>query len=129
MTTKTTLDTLEYSNIKPIAIEQGEVDSLPTYYFRDTVDGRWSAEVRGRDVEVKSLVLIDQTTYTHSEVSKIPEWEVSVLARTGIDRQWVGLGAERNIGAFTISVGVGYDFVSQTPSMEAQMGVRLWHSK
>ena len=124
-----TLDTIQVNNVKPVSIETSHVDSLPIYHFRDTVDGRWSAEVRGDNVEMRSLVLVDHNTHTHSQSIKRPEWEVSMLSRVGIDKQWVGLGVEHNVGAFNFSVGVGYDFIGQNPSMEAQMGIRLWGSK
>lgn len=114
-------DTLIYNSVEPDSITApSAIDSLPLYHFSDSVDGRWSADVVGRDVELRSLVLRD------SYRVKPPSWEVALRGEVSPYGSWVGVGVERNVGRLRLSLGGGYDPFRSTPYVEAGVGVVLW---
>lgn len=125
-----TYDTIEYRNIDPVSVvpdtlsQEPEVDSL--YTFRDSVDGRWSAEVAGRNVELRSLVLLDRQEVTHTTHYEKPSWEVALKAAINPYSQWVGVGVSRSFGRVTVSLDGGYDTWSKSPYVGAQASVALW---
>ncbi len=122
-----TIDTLTYNRIEPSSVtEPTHTDSLPIYHFADSTDGRWSAEVAGRDVELRSLVLLDKSENRHTVSHSAPRWEV--VAKGGVSgaSSWVGLGVEHNIGRVKLSLGAGYDPLVRTPHLEGSVGISLW---
>lgn len=89
-------------------------DSL--YMFRDTVEGRWSAEVSGSNVELRSLVLVDE--FDHRSVGSTAEWDLSL--RTGVSSAgsaWYGIGMTRRWDRFSVSIDGGYDSARDAPYM------------
>ncbi|MFI3289503.1 MAG: hypothetical protein SNH55_03825 [Rikenellaceae bacterium] len=121
------VDTLIYRDIAPDSISAPQLqDSLPIYHFSDSVDGAWSAEVAGRDVELRSLVLRESYESRRSTLYAPPTWEV--MARVGITPAsgWVGVGVERSVGRMKLSLGAGYDPFEQTPYVEGSIGFTLW---
>ncbi|MFI3303926.1 MAG: hypothetical protein SNF68_03435 [Rikenellaceae bacterium] len=117
-------DTLRYEKVTPLSIEveEGGVDSI--YTFRDTLQERWSAEVSGSNVELRSLVLLDrverQNYYTN------PEWEVALKTGLSPGSLWVGVGVSRSVGRFTFSLDGGYDGWRDSPYVGGSASFKLW---
>lgn len=118
-----TFDTLTYNNYVPSFITRFEdPDSLPIYHFCDSIDGTWSADVAGHDVELRSLVLRERI---ESRIAA-PSWEVMMQGGFSGSTSWVGVGVERNLGRVKLSVGAGYDPFNRAPHLEGRVGVVLW---
>lgn len=122
-----TIDTLTYNKIEPTSVsEPSHIDSLPIYHFADSTNGRWSAEVAGRDVELRKLVLLERSENHHTMSHSAPRWEVVAKGGFSGASSWVGLGVEHNVGRMKLSLGAGYDPLMQTPRLEGSVGISLW---
>ncbi len=120
-------DTLSYFDYLPSSVTHfDDPDSLSIYLFCDSVDGMWSAEVAGRDVELRSLVLREKIESRHTIDYLSPSWEVVMQGGFSGTTSWVGVGVERNVGRLKLSVGAGYDPFNRTPHVEGRVGVVLW---
>lgn len=121
------VDTLIYNSVEPISVTPpSDLDSLPIYHFSDTVDGRWSAEVAGHGVELRSLVLRESYESRRTTSYSAPAWEVTARGGLSPYSSWVGLGVERNIGRLQLSLGAGYDPFRSAPHVEGSVGFVLW---
>lgn len=121
-------DTMAYENIDPVEVTYipslPETDSL--YTFRDTVDGRWSAEVTGHNVNLRSFVMVDRQETQYSTTYEPPAWEVSLKAAINPYTQWVGVGVSRSFGRMTLSLDGGYDYWAKTPYVGVEASVAIW---
>ncbi len=123
------IDTLIYRGVLPDSISSlptTKGDSLDIYHFSDSIDGRWSAEIAGHNVELRSLVLRESYESRTTTLNTPPSWEVSAVGCISPYSRWVGVGVERNIGRFKLSLGAGYDPVGGAPHVEGSIGVVLW---
>ncbi len=121
------VDTLIYNGIPHDSISSPSTcDSLPIYHFSDSVDGVWSAQVAGHDVELRSLVLRQSYESRYSKNNTPPKWEVTVCGGVSPTSTWGGVGVERNIGRVKLSLGAGYDPFNRTPYVEGGVGLILW---
>lgn len=122
-----TIDTLVYNDIAPDSITPPSIfDSLPIYHFSDSVGGVWHAEVAGRDVELRSLVLRERYESRQSRHYTSPKWEVTARGAISPTSNWVGVGVERNVGRLKLSLGAGYAPLDRTPYVEGSVGFVLW---
>lgn len=122
-----TIDTLLYSSVPPDSITTPtSCDSLPLYHFSDTVDGRWSAQVAGCDVELRSLVLRDSYESRRITTYSPPTWEVTARGGFSDLSGWIGIGVDRNVGRLKMSLGAGYDPINQSSHVEGSVGLVLW---
>ncbi|MFI3258726.1 MAG: hypothetical protein R3Y16_01375 [Rikenellaceae bacterium] len=132
-------DTVLYRHVEPIWIEpilvepsDEQLDPEPRdslYTFRDTLSGRWSAEVLGSNVKLQSLTIIDrnQTTQTKiREITPLPRWEVSLKGSLTSHSQWVGVGVSRRFGRLRLTLDGGYDPWLREPQVGLTASLRLW---
>ncbi len=100
----------QFHDIAPVLIEPLKGDSTQLYHFRDSSDNpRWSAQVEGNNVQLRSLVLRDYTP----RGGITPRAEVSIRGGyqyNGVNsNRWVGLGVERQWGVLTLDIEAGLD--------------------
>ncbi len=136
---RVTKDTLRYDSIRPIevqAIAPDECDNLELssdpaidslYTFRDTVRGRWSAEVSGSNVALRSLVLVDEVE--HRTIYEPPQWEVSLRGGVTPYSTWVGVGVTHNWERVSLSVEGGYDPLNGSPYVGVSASIPLWRKR
>ncbi len=136
------VDTLHYASIEPIRVtalnprEGGggspsvEVESLVVadslYEFGDEQAGRWSAEIAGRNVELRSLTLHDVVERVQVVKRELPKWDVALKAAITPDLQWFGVGVIRNVGRLSLSLDCGYDPWRETPYLGASASLSIW---
>ncbi len=131
------IDTLRYGSIEPIRVEAVEpqpTKPTPTaprdsvYHFRDTLRGRWSAEVVGRGVQLKSLTLLESREREVRSIitREVPKWDISLKAGLTPHAQWFGIGLERNFGRLSLGVDVGYDRWARQPYLGVAASFSLW---
>lgn len=121
-------DTLRYQDIEAQSIEElTGGDSL--YTFRDTISGRWSAEVEGNNVAIRSLVLIDREAQHHTVEYKRAEWEVALRGGVSSHSVWGGIGVTRNIGSLSTSLDVGYDRINDGAYIGLSASYLLWSDR
>lgn len=122
------LDTLIYRNIEPVTVTY--IETLPEkdslYTFRDTVEGRWSAEVTGQNVDLRSLVIVDRQETIHTTKLQRPKWEVAIKASINPYSQWVGVGVSRSVGRLTVSLDGGYDYIVKKPYVGVEASFAIW---
>ncbi len=112
------VDTLRYSEVTPVEVD----DSL--YRFRDTVEGRWSAEVTGSNVALRSLVLLDPREVRREY--RRPEWDVALKGGVAPKSCWAGVGVSRSFGRMTLSLDGGYDAWRETPYVGLSASYSIW---
>ncbi len=118
--------TRRYENITPQYVEANDRGDS-TYHFTDTLEGRWSAEVDGRDVALRSLVLRDvEPSYRRSTDH---EWEVALKGGVAPQSRWVGVGVSRSVGPLRLTLDGGYDGVQQQPYVGASASLILWRDR
>ncbi len=127
VTIEEVVDTLIYRDVEPINVTPADdIDSLPRYHFEDSVEGRWSADVEGHNVRLRSLVLRDSYKNHHTSTFVPPSWEVAATGGFSNNASWVGIGIERNFKHVKFSLGAGYDPLQKSPHIEGSVGVVLW---
>ncbi len=134
------VDTLRYCNIEPIEVVLDTLtprlvvaESAPAtllcdslYTFRDTLGGRWSAEVSGLNVQLRSLELHDRVEYSRVTSFVKPRWDVALKIGVAPNFQWGGVGVTRNIGRLALTLDCGYDRCYKTPFVGASAAFSLW---
>ncbi len=125
-------DTLRVRDVEPIAVETLDSDSTDmrsVYIFADTAQfSRWRAEVVGRDVELRSLTMVERTerqTMT-SVVQQKPDWEVALRGSVSNNESWIGVGVQRNFGNFSLGIDAGANPITGAPSVTARGSVTIW---
>lgn len=99
-------------------------DSL--YLFGDEQAGRWSAEIIGSNVELRSLTLNERMERVQVIKRELPKWDVALKAAITPDVQWFGVGVIRNVGRLSLSVDCGYDPWQERAVVGASASLSLW---
>ncbi|MFI3328127.1 MAG: hypothetical protein SNH79_02930 [Rikenellaceae bacterium] len=123
------VDTLIFGDVEPEFVDDSFSDTTSLYIFSDSAAlGRWRAEVVGRDVELRSLTMLERTERhtTTSVVQRRPDWEVSLLGEVGNNHSWVGVGVQRNFGRFGFGVVAGANPATGAPNIAARGSIVLW---
>ncbi|MFI3305694.1 MAG: hypothetical protein R3Y68_04185 [Rikenellaceae bacterium] len=118
------VDSLHYDDVEPIAVSPSDSGRDTLYTFRDTLQGRWSAEIEGSNVALRSMVLLDAQEIRHDFAR--PEWEVALKSGVAQGSLWVGLGVSRSVGSLTLSLDGGYDAWRGSPYVGASASFSIW---
>lgn len=119
------VDTLRYEDPAPLSVVAEGSDSL--YTFCDTLAGRWSAEVSGSNVELRSLVILEEVE--HRTTYQPSQWEVSLKGGVDPYSTWVGVGVTRNYGGVSVSFDGGYNAKTETPYVGVSAAIPLWRKR